>query len=45
MRTPRRRVRHDFRDGLTVMAFSAATSVAMALVLLLVSHLAAGLGR
>jgi hypothetical protein len=39
--TPARRVRHDVRDGLAVMAFSAATSVGIsALWMLLV-----GLGK
>jgi hypothetical protein len=39
--TPARRVRHDVRDGLAVMAFSAATSVGLAALLVLLS----GLGR
>ena len=39
--TPTRRVRHDVRDGLAVMAFSAATSVGLAGVLLLLT----GLGK
>jgi hypothetical protein len=38
---PRRRVRHEVRDGLAVMAFSAATSIGLAGVLLLLS----GLGK
>ena len=38
---PARRVRHEVRDGLAVMAFSAATSVGLAGVLLLLS----GLGK
>jgi hypothetical protein len=38
---PPRRVRHELRDGLAVMAFSAATSVGLAGVLLLLS----GLGK
>lgn len=37
-----RRVRHGVRDGLVVMAFSAAASSAVALLLLALSHLAAG---
>jgi hypothetical protein len=39
--TPARRVRHDVRDGLAVMAFSAATSVGLAVVLMLLT----GLGK
>jgi hypothetical protein len=39
--TPARRVRHDVRDGLAVMAFSAATSVGSAVVLLILT----GLGK
>lgn len=39
--TPARRVRHDVRDGLAVMAFSAATSAGLAGLLLLL----AGLGK
>jgi hypothetical protein len=38
---PLRRVRHEVRDGLAVMAFSAATSVALAAVLMLLT----GLGK
>jgi hypothetical protein len=38
---PERRVRHAVRDGVAVMAFSAATSVGLALVLTLL----AGLGK
>ena len=38
---PTRRVRHEVRDGLAVMAFSAVTSVGLAGVLLLLS----GLGK
>jgi hypothetical protein len=38
---PVRRVRHDVRDGLAVMAFSAATSIGLALLLLLLT----GLGK
>jgi hypothetical protein len=38
--TPTRRVRHDVRDGLAVMLFSAAASAAFAGLLLLV-----GLGK
>jgi hypothetical protein len=37
--TPARRVRHDVRDGLTVMAFSLATSSLLALVLTSIVHL------
>lgn len=33
-----RRVRHGVRDGLAVMAFSAAASTAFALLMLLVAH-------
>ncbi|MDQ6688271.1 MAG: hypothetical protein M3Z50_11800 [Actinomycetota bacterium] len=36
---PGRRVRHEVRDGLAVMAFSAATSVVLAGVLLLLTRL------
>lgn len=43
--TPARRVRHDVRDGLAVMVFSALSSVGLALLLLLLSGLAAGLGN
>lgn len=39
--TPVRRVRHEVRDGLALMAFSAATSVGLAGVLMLL----AGLGK
>ncbi|WP_281272209.1 hypothetical protein [Nocardioides marmorisolisilvae] len=39
--TPARRVRHDVRDGLAVMAFSAATSVGVAGVWMLL----VGLGK
>ena len=39
--TPARRVRHDVRDGLAVMAFSAATSIVLALALTLL----VGLGK
>ncbi|MFL6108362.1 MAG: hypothetical protein ACJ72D_06550 [Marmoricola sp.] len=39
--TPARRVRHDVRDGLAVMAFSAAASSAIALLCLLL----VGLGK
>jgi hypothetical protein len=38
---PVRRVRHDVRDGLAVMAFSAVTSVGLAAVLTIL----AGLGK
>jgi hypothetical protein len=38
---PARRVRHDVRDGLAVMLFSAATSVGLAVTLTLLS----GLGK
>jgi hypothetical protein len=34
--SPTRRVRHEVRDGLAVMAFSLATSVVIALVLMAV---------
>ena len=34
---PARRVRHEVRDGLAVMAFSAATSVGLAGLLLMLS--------
>jgi len=43
--TPARRVRHDVRDGLAVMVFSAVASVALAVALLLISVLIAGLGK
>lgn len=43
--TPSRRVRHDVRDGLVVMAFSAAASVALAVALLVASEVLVGLGR
>jgi hypothetical protein len=33
-----RRVRHGVRDGLAVMAFSAAASTAFALVMVLIAH-------
>lgn len=36
---PRRRVRHDVRDSLAVMAFSAVASVAVAVLLTLVVRL------
>jgi hypothetical protein len=39
--SPVRRVRHEVRDGLAVMAFSAATSAALAGVLMLLT----GLGK
>jgi hypothetical protein len=39
--TPARRVRHDVRDGLAVMAFSAATSVGLTAMFLLLT----GLGK
>jgi hypothetical protein len=39
--TPARRVRHDVRDGIAVMAFSAATSVGVAAVWMLLI----GLGK
>ena len=42
---PVRRVRQDVRDGLAVMAFSAAASAALAMTLLLLSGLIAGLGK
>lgn len=42
--TPARRVRHEVRDGLAVMAFSAVTSVGLAVLLLVLSGLLAGLG-
>ena len=38
---PVRRVRHEVRDGLAVMAFSAATSVGLTMVLTLLT----GLGK
>lgn len=38
---PVRRVRHEVRDGLAVMAFSAVTSVGLAAVLMIL----AGLGK
>jgi hypothetical protein len=38
---PRRRVRHDVRDGLAVMAFSAVTSAGLAGVLMVLT----GLGK
>lgn len=37
--TPARRVRHDVRDSIAVMVFSAATSCAVALLLLLLVRL------
>jgi hypothetical protein len=37
--TPARRVRHDVRDGLMVMAFSLAASCLLTLVLLSLVHL------
>jgi hypothetical protein len=43
--TPVRRVRHNVRDGLAVMAFSAGASAALAMTLLLLSGLIAGLGK
>ncbi|HNM97440.1 MAG TPA: hypothetical protein PKK40_05800 [Marmoricola sp.] len=36
--TPTRRVRHEVRDGLMVMGFSLATSCALTLVLVLITH-------
>ena len=41
----RRRVRHEVRDGLAVMVFSAAASTTLAFGLLLLSRLAAGTGN
>jgi hypothetical protein len=38
---PERRVRHQAREAMTLMAFSAATSVALASALLLLTHLSA----
>jgi hypothetical protein len=38
----RHRVRHDVRDGLAVMAFSATASVVLAALLLVLTRLAAG---
>jgi hypothetical protein len=38
---PRRRVRHEVRDGLAVMAFSAASSCVLAEVLILLPRLGA----
>jgi hypothetical protein len=38
--TPARRVRHEVRDGVAVIAFSAAASTGVALVLLLVTRVA-----
>ncbi|WP_310962970.1 hypothetical protein [Nocardioides terrisoli] len=40
-----RRVRHGVRDGVAVMLFSAATSVALAALLLLVTQVLAGPGN
>jgi hypothetical protein len=40
-RRPARRVRHEVRDGLVLMAFSAGTSVGIAVLLTLIS----GLGK
>jgi hypothetical protein len=37
---PARRVRHEIRDGLAVVAFSAAASTGLALVLVLIVHAA-----
>ncbi len=37
--TPTRRVRHDVRDSIAVMAFSAVTSVAVAVLLTLLVRL------
>jgi len=37
--TPGRRVRHEVRDGVAVMAFSALTSCGVALLLMLVARL------
>jgi hypothetical protein len=37
--TPARRVRHDVRDGLAVMAFSAASSVGLTVVLMMLTRL------
>lgn len=42
---PVRRVRHGVRDGLTVMAFSAASSVATAVLLTVALRLVASLGN
>ena len=39
--TPARRVRHEVRDGIAVMAFSAGTSVGVSLLLMLL----VGLGK
>lgn len=39
---PARRVRHDVRDGVAVVAFSAASSSVLAVALLLVVRLLAG---
>jgi hypothetical protein len=39
--TPARRVRHEVRDGIAVMVFSASTSLGLALVLMLLT----GLGK
>jgi hypothetical protein len=38
--TPARRVRHEVRDGVAVIAFSAAASTSVALMLLLVTRVA-----
>jgi len=37
---PARRVRHDVKDGVAVIAFSAAASSALALALMLLVHVA-----
>ncbi len=37
---PRKRVRHEVRDGLAVVAFSATASTALAVALMLLAHLA-----
>ena len=38
--SPARRVRHEVRDGIAVIAFSAAASTGLALVLLLLARVA-----
>ena len=45
MRASGRRVRHDVRDGVAVMLFSAAASSVVALLLLVLSRLAVGAGK
>lgn len=40
-----RRVRHGVRDGLAVMAFSAASSAALAAMFLLLARVAVGVGN